>query len=79
MRLHRIATLLLALSPAANPATLHVSPDGTGSDGMSWQTAFPTIGEAIVASSTGDEVWIESATYVENVTGFWGRPYSERD
>ncbi|MCA9445573.1 MAG: hypothetical protein KC931_00565, partial [Candidatus Omnitrophica bacterium] len=68
MRLNRIVTLLLALSLPAHAATLHVSPDGTGSDGLTWQTGFPTIGEAIVASSTGDEIWIKSATYVENVT-----------
>ncbi|MCA9428857.1 MAG: hypothetical protein KC994_27510, partial [Candidatus Omnitrophica bacterium] len=64
----RIAILLLALSLPAHAATLHVSPDGSGADGLTWPTAFPTIGEAIVASSTGDEVWVRSATYVENVT-----------
>ncbi|MCA9410551.1 MAG: hypothetical protein KC944_05045, partial [Candidatus Omnitrophica bacterium] len=67
MRLHRIATLLLALSLPAHAAILHVSPDGTAADGLSWQTAFPTISQAIVASTTGDEVWIKSGTYEENL------------
>ncbi|MCB9766881.1 MAG: right-handed parallel beta-helix repeat-containing protein [Candidatus Omnitrophica bacterium] len=68
MSIHRVTILLLALSLPAHAATLHVSPDGTAADGLTWQTGFPTIGEAIVASSTGDEVWVRSATYVENVT-----------
>ncbi|MCB9768927.1 MAG: right-handed parallel beta-helix repeat-containing protein [Candidatus Omnitrophica bacterium] len=65
---HRIAILLLALALPAHSATLFVSPDGTGADGLSWNTAFPTIGQAIVASTTDDEIWIRSATYVENIT-----------
>ncbi|MCA9424194.1 MAG: hypothetical protein KC994_03935, partial [Candidatus Omnitrophica bacterium] len=69
---HRIAILLLALALAlalpAHSATLFVSPDGTGADGLSWNTALPTIGQAIVASTTDDEIWIRSATYVENIT-----------
>ncbi|MCB9768553.1 MAG: hypothetical protein H6752_10185 [Candidatus Omnitrophica bacterium] len=63
MAFYRTTILLLALSLPAHAATLFVSPDGTGVDGLTWETAFPTIGEAIVASSTGDEVWIRSATY----------------
>ena len=36
-------------------ATLHVSPNGTGADGLSWRTAFTTIPDALDACSTDDE------------------------
>ncbi|MCA9429361.1 MAG: DUF1565 domain-containing protein, partial [Candidatus Omnitrophica bacterium] len=65
--MNRIAILLLALSLPAHAATLHVSPDGSGADGLTWPTAFPTLGEAIVASSTEDEIWMASGTYTENL------------
>lgn len=32
-------------------ATLYVSPDGTGADGLSWRTAFQTINDALDAAS----------------------------
>ncbi len=36
----------------AHTATLHVSPDGTGADGLSWRTAYQTINAALDAAST---------------------------
>ena len=36
----------------AYTATLHVSPDGTGADGLSWRTAYTTIQAALDAAST---------------------------
>jgi len=35
----------------ANTATLHVSPDGTGADGLSWRTAYTTLNLALDACS----------------------------
>ncbi len=63
----RAPAILALLALPAPAVTLFVSPDGTGTDGLTWQSAFPTIGESIVSSSTGDEIWIRSATYFENV------------
>ncbi|MCA9445338.1 MAG: hypothetical protein KC964_31405, partial [Candidatus Omnitrophica bacterium] len=63
-----IIILALALAHPAHSATLMVSKTGDGTDGLTWETAFPTIGEAIVASTTGDEVWIRSGTYPETIT-----------
>ena len=67
MSIHRVVFLLLALALPAYSATLFVSPDGTGSDGLTWETAYPKIADAIAASSTDDEVWIRSGTYTENL------------
>jgi len=36
----------------ANTATLYVSPDGTGADGLSWRTAYTTLNLALDACST---------------------------
>ncbi|MCB9766674.1 MAG: hypothetical protein H6752_00640 [Candidatus Omnitrophica bacterium] len=64
---HRTIILLVALCLPTQAATLHVSPGGSGADGLTWPTAFPTLGEAIVASSTEDEIWMASGTYTENL------------
>lgn len=40
-----------AVKGKAVTATLRVSPDGSGADGLSWRTAFQTIGEAHTAAS----------------------------
>ncbi|MCA9417916.1 MAG: hypothetical protein KC917_16680, partial [Candidatus Omnitrophica bacterium] len=64
---HRTIILLIALCLPTQAATLHVSPGGSGADGLTWPTAFPTLGEAIVASSTEDEIWMASGTYTENL------------
>ncbi|GAG24385.1 unnamed protein product, partial [marine sediment metagenome] len=36
----------------AYTATFHVSPDGAGTDGLSWRTAFTTVNGALDAAST---------------------------
>jgi hypothetical protein len=47
---------------------LHVAPSGDGSDGLSWETAFRTLSEAVAASATGDSVWIKEGTYPERIS-----------
>lgn len=64
----RLLLLALSLSLPAHSATLFVSPDGSGTDGLSWETAFNSVQEGILAAGSGDQVWVKSATYVENVT-----------
>lgn len=86
----RLLFIALSLSLPAHSATLFVSPDGSGVDGLSWVTAFNSVQEGILAAGSGDQVWVRSATYVENVTiersiallgGFAGNEssFSERD
>ena len=57
--------ILLLPRSAIGGVTLHVSPDGDGSNGTTWTTAFPTIGQAIEAATSGDSVWIREGTYPE--------------
>ncbi|MCA9439607.1 MAG: right-handed parallel beta-helix repeat-containing protein, partial [Candidatus Omnitrophica bacterium] len=47
--------------------TLHVSPNGDGSDGLEWSTAFPSVSEAIAQSASGDHIWIEQGRYNESI------------
>jgi len=57
----------------AHTATLHVSPDGTGADGLSWRTAYTTLNLALDACSAdaNDLTFILMApgTYDINETG----------
>lgn len=43
---------MLGNTDRANTATLRVSPDGSGADGLSWRTAYQTIQDALDAAST---------------------------
>ena len=51
---------------------LFVSPDGDGTTGLTWETAFPSIGESLVASASGDEIWVQSGTYNESISAVTG-------
>ncbi|KKM04015.1 hypothetical protein LCGC14_1768630 [marine sediment metagenome] len=57
----------------ANTATLHVSPDGDGSDGLSWRTAYTTPPDAFDACSADANdltlVLMAPATYDFNLPG----------
>lgn len=52
----------------AYAVTFYVSRDGNGTDGLSWDTAFPTISEAIASATGGDHVWVREGSYREGVT-----------
>ena len=64
--------LLMALCTAtlcASATIRYVSPSGDNSnDGKSWETAKATIGDAVSASSSGDEVYVAAGTYKETVS-----------
>ena len=57
----------------ANTATLHVSPDGDGTDGLSWRTAYQTPPDAFDACSADVNdltlVLVAPGTYDFNLTG----------
>lgn len=55
LREHQADMLGNATIGRAVTATLHVSVNGTGVDGLSWRTAFTTIQDALNAASTDDE------------------------
>jgi hypothetical protein len=49
-------------------ATLYVSKDGDGTSGLTWETAFTTVSAGLTASASGDEIWVKSGDYQENVS-----------
>jgi hypothetical protein len=62
------SVFLCVVSAVGNTATLRVSPNGDGTNGESWSTAFTSVGDAIAASASGDEIWVASGTYNEAIT-----------
>ena len=56
---------LVGPGPSAQGEMIRVSPDGDGTDGLSWTTAYTNITDALTASASGDHIWIKSATYQE--------------
>lgn len=67
MRGSVLILLVLLTSTFSQAATLHVSQQGSGTDGLSWETAFVTISDALTASATGDHIWVEEGVYPETL------------
>jgi hypothetical protein len=51
-----------------HPDILYVAKVGYGGEGLSWETAFPTIREALLHAAPGDEIWIQKGVYRESVS-----------
>ena len=48
---------------------LYVKTNGSdNSDGLTWNTAFKTIEQAIKSAYAGDEIRVAAGTYTENLT-----------
>ncbi len=60
---------LAGLGPS-HAAVLRVNHAAVGPkhDGMSWQTAFTHVQSGLDVADAGDEVWVASGIYVENIT-----------
>lgn len=41
---------------------------GDNSAGSTWDTAYHKIGDAILASATGDSIWVKEGVYGESVS-----------
>lgn len=46
---------------------LFVAQDGSGTDGVTWDSAFTSIGAALTASASGDCIWVKTGVYNENL------------
>jgi len=57
--------LCVASAALLSAATLRVSPDGTGADGLTWESAFRTINEALAAASGPTDIWTTAGTYTD--------------
>ena len=50
-----------------NAGVVHVAQDGDGSNGENWRTAYRTIGDALIVTASGDEIWVKKGLYNESV------------
>jgi hypothetical protein len=58
----------LALFPAvSDSAIIHVSKDGDGSDGTSWDKAFQTLTAGLAVAASGDQIWVKGGVYHERI------------
>jgi hypothetical protein len=62
-----VLVALCACCPRAQARILRVSPDGNGSGGESWATAYPLISTAIASATSGDTIWVRQGSYDDNV------------
>ncbi len=59
---------LAATVTAASAAVVHVKPGGNDAySGLSWAQAKATVGAALLAAQTGDEIWVAAGTYHERI------------
>jgi PKD repeat protein len=64
-----IPFLFAIAASSARAAILHVQPNGNdAANGAAWAQAKKTVGAALNAAASGDQVWVAAGTYVERVT-----------
>jgi hypothetical protein len=69
----KLLLVLLMFAGLANATTVYyVSATGSGTDGLSWETAYQSPAAALAgAPVAGDEVWVKQGTYVSATTLSW--------
>jgi predicted outer membrane repeat protein len=55
--------VLAEIHPQESGVVWYVSPSGNGSDGLSWDTAFTGLQDALSAAASGDEIWVAAGVY----------------
>ncbi|MCD7973045.1 MAG: right-handed parallel beta-helix repeat-containing protein [Candidatus Azobacteroides sp.] len=56
----------------ANATVYYVDPDGDNTDGLSWETAFQSVKDALAGTTAGNhEVWVKQGTYVSSTVLSW--------
>ena len=59
----------IVLTHSSYGKVIYVSQNAQGNqNGESWENAIPSISDGIIASSSGDEIWIMAGIYKESVT-----------
>lgn len=68
----KLLLVLLMFAGLANATVYYVSATGSGTDGLSWETAYQSPAAALAgAPVAGDEVWVKQGTYVSATTLNW--------
>lgn len=68
MRSAIVPVLLAASILSTEAAVIHVRPGGhDAASGLSWSDAKATVGAAIQAAASGDEIWVAEGTYNERI------------
>lgn len=70
-RLFLLLSILYIAIPYRSSAGVfyvHAGASGSVTNGLSWDTAFRKIQDAILASSSGDELWVAAGTYAQGIT-----------
>ncbi|MDO9634339.1 MAG: right-handed parallel beta-helix repeat-containing protein [Paludibacter sp.] len=72
MKRFNLLFFLIAVVATLHATVYYVSPTGSGSDGLSWATAYASPAAALAGSPVaGDEVWVKQGTYVSATTLNW--------
>lgn len=72
MKKIKLLLMIMAFASFANATVYYVSPTGSGTDGLSWETAYTSPAAALAGSPiAGDEVWVKQGTYVSASTLSW--------
>ena len=62
------AFLIVVLLPTpADARILRVSPSGDGFDGTTWERAYNSLSNALIAAASGDDLWVSGAVYPESI------------
>ena len=62
------AFLFVVLLPTPAAARiLRVSPTGDGSDGTTWERAYNSLSNALIAAASGDDLWVAGGVYRESI------------
>lgn len=68
----KLLLVLLMFAGLANAKVYYVSATGSGTDGLSWETAYKSPAAALAGTPVaGDEVWVKQGTYVSATTLTW--------
>lgn len=65
-----LAAISLGIQRSACADTLRVNSASTNAapDGLTWETAFPALGDALAKAKKGDEIWVAAGTYTGSFT-----------
>ncbi len=72
MKRINLLSFLIAIVATVHATVYYVSPTGSNTNGLTWETAYTSPAAALAGSPVaGDEVWVKQGTYVSATTLNW--------